>query len=91
MTTLGFERGTSATDRAPALPEGARPRSSTIARRNGKLRDPVIRQRLALAWSKVKIMQINGLRTLTSALNDDRAALPSGPRTRCSGPSTTAT
>ena len=28
-----------------------------------------MRQRLARAWSKIKIMQINGFRTLTDALN----------------------
>ncbi len=68
MTTLGFERGSSATtghrrfarelDRIVAEAEG-----------RGKDADPLIRQRLARAWSKVKIMQINGYRTLTDALN----------------------
>ena len=39
------------------------------ARDRGKDRDPLIRQRLAKSWSNIKIMQINGWRTLTDALN----------------------
>jgi alkylation response protein AidB-like acyl-CoA dehydrogenase len=77
MDTLGFERGTSATTghrrfqkELDAIIEAAR--------RNGKAKDPLVRQRLAHAWSKVKIMQINGLRTLTSALNDDRSTIALG-------------
>ena len=48
------------------------------AKANGKAADPLVRQGLAAAWSKVKIMQINGLRTLTSALNDDQSTLALG-------------
>jgi len=73
MTTLGFERGTSATVGYRRFQKEL-DQIIEIARRNGKLADPLIRQRLALAWSKVKIMQVNGLRTLTSALNNDRSA-----------------
>jgi alkylation response protein AidB-like acyl-CoA dehydrogenase len=32
----------------------------------------VIRQRLAAAWSKVKVMQINGYRALTAALAENK-------------------
>jgi alkylation response protein AidB-like acyl-CoA dehydrogenase len=39
------------------------------ARQRGLNHDPLIRQRLASSWSKIKIMQINGYRTLTDALN----------------------
>ena len=39
------------------------------ARARGVADDPLIRQRLATSWSKIKIMQINGFRTLTDALN----------------------
>jgi alkylation response protein AidB-like acyl-CoA dehydrogenase len=77
MTTLGFERGTSATTGYRRFQKELE-QIIAIARGNGKLNDPLIRQRLALAWSKVKIMQINGLRTLTSALNDDRSAAALG-------------
>jgi alkylation response protein AidB-like acyl-CoA dehydrogenase len=68
MTTLGFERGTSATT---GYRRFSRELDTVVeaARARGKDRDPLIRQRLAAAWSAVKIMQINGLRTLTDALN----------------------
>ncbi len=72
MTTLGFERGTSATTGHRRF----RKELETIiaaAKANGKIRDPLVRQRLAASWSKVKIMEINGLRTLTSALNGDHS------------------
>ena len=68
MTTLGFERGSSATT-------GHRRFSRELdhiieeARRRGKDADPLVRQGLARAWSKIKIMEINGYRTLTDALN----------------------
>jgi alkylation response protein AidB-like acyl-CoA dehydrogenase len=67
MTTLGFERGTSATT-------GYRRFEKELeyildkARENGRIDDPVIRQRLAWAWSNVQIMRINGLRSLTAVL-----------------------
>ncbi len=68
MTTLGFERGTSATT---GYRRFARELDTIIdvAKARGKHRDPLVRQRLARAWSDVKIMQINGFRTLTDALN----------------------
>jgi alkylation response protein AidB-like acyl-CoA dehydrogenase len=80
MTTLGFERGTSATTGyrrfAKELDE-----IIAAATANGQARDPLTRQRLASAWSKVQIMRINGLRSLTGVLNgksmsdDQRRAL----------------
>ena len=69
MTTLGFERGTSATT-------GYRRFEKELdliiekARANGAAADPLVRQRLAAAWSKVQIMRINGLRTLTAVVQD---------------------
>ena len=68
MTTLGFERGTSATTGHRRF---ARELDAIIAaaRKNGKNEDPLIRQRLAEAWSQVKIMEINGFRSLTDTLN----------------------
>ncbi len=77
MTTLGFERGTSATT-------GHRRFSKELdyiiekARKNGKASDPIVRQGLAAAWSRVKIMEINGLRTLTSTLRGDGSAVALG-------------
>ncbi len=68
MTTLGFERGSSATTGHRRF---LRELDAIIAaaKKNGKADDPLIRQRLATAWSKVKIMEINGYRSLTDALN----------------------
>jgi alkylation response protein AidB-like acyl-CoA dehydrogenase len=71
MTTLGFERGTSATT-------GHRRFEKELeviidkARQNGAIDDPLIRQRLAKAWSKVQIMRVNGLRTLTSVVQNKK-------------------
>lgn len=67
MTTLGFERGTSAT----TGPRRFRKELDSVidaARQRGRLGDPLVRQDLARAWSTVKIMEINGLRTLTALL-----------------------
>ena len=68
MTTLGFERGSSATTGHRRF---QRELDQIIqeAKKNGSSADPLIRQRLATAWSKVKIMEINGYRSLTDALN----------------------
>jgi len=73
MTTLGFERGSSATTGHRRF---ARELDAIIAeaRRLHKNTDPLIRQRLARAWSNVKIMEINGYRTLTDALNGTQHA-----------------
>ncbi|MGH9297993.1 MAG: acyl-CoA dehydrogenase family protein [Acidimicrobiales bacterium] len=77
MTTLGFERGTSATTGHRRF---QRELDNVIeaARKNGRIEDPLVRQRLVQAWSKVKIMKINGLRTLTSALTGDHATVALG-------------
>ena len=55
-------------DGTPPLPEGVQ-RDPAGRTDRGKDRDPLIRQRLAKSWSNIKIMQINGWRTLTDALN----------------------
>ncbi len=77
MTTLGFERGSSATTGHRRF---QRELDSIItkAREGGRIHDPLIRQRLATAWSKVKIMQINGYRSLTDALNGTHHAAALG-------------
>jgi alkylation response protein AidB-like acyl-CoA dehydrogenase len=67
MTTLGFERGTSATTGHRRFKKEL-DEMIGLAQANGKAADPRIRQRLAGAWTKVKIMQINGYRSLTAAL-----------------------
>jgi alkylation response protein AidB-like acyl-CoA dehydrogenase len=68
MTTLGFERGSSATTGHRRF---LRELNTIIdaARHNGRNADPLVRQRLARAWTKIKIMEINGYRSLTDALH----------------------
>ena len=73
MASLDLERGASATVSHRRF-ERELDRIVELARQTGRARDPLVRQRLAQAWSKVKIMQINGYRTLTAALRDDRPA-----------------
>ena len=68
MTTLGFERGSSATTGHRRFLRELDQIIAT-ARTNGRVVDPLIRQRLATAWSKVKIMEINGYRSLTDSLH----------------------
>ena len=71
MTTLGFERGTSATTgyrRFKKELDGI----IEMARKNGRIDDPVVRQGLAKAFSVVKIMEINGYRSLTGVLNKSK-------------------
>jgi alkylation response protein AidB-like acyl-CoA dehydrogenase len=77
MTTLGFERGTSATT-------GHRRFLKELdeiiekARKNGKASDPLVRQELAKAWSRVKIMEVNGWRSLTDVLHGTHHAAALG-------------
>jgi alkylation response protein AidB-like acyl-CoA dehydrogenase len=68
MTTLGFERGTSATTGHRRFMREMN-RVVADAQKNGKASDPLIRQGLAKAWINVKIMEINGFRSLTDSLN----------------------
>ncbi len=68
MTTLGFERGSSATTGHRRFLREL-DHIIGIAKKNGRSGDPLIRQRLARAWTDVKIMEINGYRTLTDALH----------------------
>ncbi|MEY2436359.1 MAG: hypothetical protein QOF97_1195 [Acidimicrobiaceae bacterium] len=68
MTTLGFERGSSATTSHRRF-EKELEHIVDLARENGALNDPVIRQRLMRQWSKIQIMRVNGLRTLSATLS----------------------
>ena len=68
MTTLGFERGSSSTTgyrrflkEWEAIVEEAQHRPRRV--------DRLTRDRLVRSWSKIKIMEINGYRSLTDALN----------------------
>ncbi|HEX2184186.1 MAG TPA: acyl-CoA dehydrogenase family protein [Chloroflexota bacterium] len=77
MTTLGFERGTSATTSHRRFQKEL-DEIVAVARRNGRIADPRIRQGLAAAWSKVKIMEINGLRSLSDVLHGTKQAAALG-------------
>jgi alkylation response protein AidB-like acyl-CoA dehydrogenase len=68
MTTLGFERGSSATT---GYRRFLKEWEFIVkeAQRVNKSQDELVRDALVKAWSKVKIMEINGYRTLTDALN----------------------
>jgi alkylation response protein AidB-like acyl-CoA dehydrogenase len=68
MTTLGFERGTSATTGYRRF-EKELHELIAIAQANGRSSDPLVRQRLARCWSKVQIMRVNGWRSLAGVLH----------------------
>src|SRR3954452_13149530 len=59
MTTLGFERGSSATTSHRRF-EKELDHIIGHARENGAIHDPVVRQGLARLWSKIQIMRVNG-------------------------------
>ena len=67
MTTLGFERGSSATTSHRRF-EKELEQIIDHAKANGSIQHPVIRQRLMAQWSKIQIMRINGLRSLSASL-----------------------
>jgi len=73
MTTLGFERGSSATTGYRRfLKEWDR--IVAEARAHGRGDDPLVRDRLVRSWQDIKLMQINGFRVLTDALNGTHEA-----------------
>jgi len=67
MTTLGFERGSSATTSHRRF-EKELDAIIRSAHDNGRIDDPAVRQGLMRQWSKIQIMRINGYRTLTTAV-----------------------
>ncbi|MDW3215256.1 MAG: acyl-CoA dehydrogenase family protein [Ilumatobacteraceae bacterium] len=73
MSTLGFERGTSATS---SWQRYARDLDAMIARAHerGLTDDPIVRQALARAHTEIDLMRIGGLRVLTSVLHPERQA-----------------
>jgi alkylation response protein AidB-like acyl-CoA dehydrogenase len=68
MTLLGYERGEAAAT-FPLMFRTELDRLVALARERGATADPLVRQRLAWAHSKVEIMRYLGLRTLTQFLN----------------------
>jgi alkylation response protein AidB-like acyl-CoA dehydrogenase len=74
MTTLGFERGSSSTTgyRRFLKEWELIVKEATRVKKND---DPLVRDALVKAWSNVKIMEINGYRSLTDALNNTHHAV----------------
>ena len=66
MTTLGYERGGAVTTAHLGYEREFWELAET-ARKRGKTADPLVRQRLAWAYSQVQIMRFSGLRTLAQA------------------------
>src|SRR5262245_9571665 len=67
-STLGFERGQSATTGYRRFEEEFR-QMVAAAEENGAINDPHIRQRLAQYYTKWQILRVNGLRSLSQALS----------------------
>jgi alkylation response protein AidB-like acyl-CoA dehydrogenase len=65
MTTLGFERGGNATTAHLGF-EKELLDLIALAQKNGKAKDPLIRQRLAWCYTRVQLMRYAGLRLLAS-------------------------
>src|SRR3954452_8400894 len=68
-TTLSHERGMSATTSFRRFSQEL-DLMVAEARRNGRIDDPLVRQGLARYHSKIQILRINGLRSLTATLHD---------------------
>ncbi len=66
-STLAFERGQSATTGYRRFEE-EHLQLVAAARERGLLEDPLVRQRLMSFFSKIQILRINGLRSLSAAL-----------------------
>ncbi|HPG26405.1 MAG: acyl-CoA dehydrogenase family protein [Spirochaetaceae bacterium] len=63
MGTLAFERGASTLGQQ-MLFQNELDEIVAIAKRNGKAKDPLVRQRIAKAWSGLRIQRYHALRTL---------------------------
>ncbi|MBJ22198.1 MAG: acyl-CoA dehydrogenase [bacterium] len=63
MGTLGFERGASTLGQQMSF-QNELDQIIEVAKRNGKAKDPLIRQRIAHAWSGLRIQRYHALRTL---------------------------
>ena len=70
-STLAFERGTSATTGYRRFEEEFN-MMLKVARENGAVEDPVIRQRLMRFYAKIQILKVHGLRSLSATLNNSR-------------------
>ena len=67
-STLAFERGQSATTGYRRFEEEYR-QMVAVARENGAIDDPLIRQRLVEYYTKIQILRVNGLRSLSATVS----------------------
>jgi alkylation response protein AidB-like acyl-CoA dehydrogenase len=67
-STLAFERGMSATTGYRRFEEEYHIMLS-VARKNGAIDDPLVRQRLMEYYTKIQILRVNGLRSLSATLS----------------------
>ncbi|NIY64214.1 acyl-CoA dehydrogenase family protein [Streptomyces malaysiensis] len=65
MATLAYERGASTLGQQLGFRQEF-DRVAAIARENGAIDDPVLRDRLVRSWIELEIMRLNALRTMTS-------------------------
>ncbi len=72
-STLAFERGMSATTGYRRFEEEHR-LMVEAARERGLIDEPNVRQRLAKFYTKILILRVNGLRSLSATLNNSRDA-----------------
>ena len=70
-STLAFERGMSATTGYRRFEDEYR-LMVEAARANGSITDPHVRQRLMEYYTKIQILRVNGLRSLTATLNQTK-------------------
>jgi len=66
MGTLAFERGASTLGQQLSF-QNELNQTIEIAKKNGRIHDPVIRQRIADAWIGLRIMRYNALRSFSHA------------------------
>ncbi len=71
MGLLGFERGVSTLGQQMQF-QNELNQVIEIAKRNGSAKDPVIRQRIADAWTGLKIMRYNSLRMLSNDSSSEK-------------------
>ncbi|MEY4229970.1 MAG: hypothetical protein RLZZ362_819 [Actinomycetota bacterium] len=70
-STLAFERGMSATTGYRRFEEEYKLMVST-ATANGAIHDPLVRQRLMAFFTKIQILRVNGLRSLSATLTGSK-------------------
>jgi alkylation response protein AidB-like acyl-CoA dehydrogenase len=70
-STLAFERGMSATTGYRRFEEEFKLMVAT-ATENGRIDDPIVRQRLAQYYTKIQILKVNGLRSLSATLTGSK-------------------